>query len=127
MVIGGMLLVLIVVILLLGRFYPGSGADALDWKPTRSPEAEAHSEEEDLDQMLAATNARRARRGAEPLTEESLRRRVADDERALSARREALTADREVEQVLAAKNERRVARGHRPVTLDEFKQSRGLG
>jgi len=122
-----MLLVLIVVILLLGRFYPGSGADVLDWKPTRSPESEAHGEEEDLDQMLAATNARRARRGAEPLTEESLRRRVADDERALSARREALMADGEVEQMLAAQNERRVAHGRRPVTLDEFKQSRGLG
>lgn len=122
-----MLLALVVVILLLGRFYPGSGADVLDWKPTRSPEVEAQNDVDDLDQMLAAANARRARRGAEALTHEGLRRRVADDERALSERREAYMADREVEQLLAVSNERRVARGQPPVSLDEYKKSHGLG
>ena len=34
---GGVLL-LLVALLLLGRFYPGSGARQLDWRPTRSPE-----------------------------------------------------------------------------------------
>ncbi len=122
-----MLLVLVVVILLLGRFYPGSGTDVLDWKPTRSPEVEAQNEADDLDQMLAAVNARRARRGAGALTHEGLRRRVADDERGLSERREASMADREVEPMLVVSNERRVARGQPPVGLDEDKKSLGLG
>lgn len=63
------------------------------------------------------------RRGAEPLTEEGVRRRVADDERALGERREAYLAGREIEQLLAAKNERRVARGEPPVTLGEYQKT----
>ena len=27
--------------LMIGKLYPGSGADVIDWKPTRSPEVEA--------------------------------------------------------------------------------------
>ena len=33
-------------IVLLGRFYPGSGAEQLDWRPTRSPELEARVRED---------------------------------------------------------------------------------
>ena len=43
----------------LGRWYPGSGAEQVDWKPTRSPELEAELELDDVDQMLEAQNARR--------------------------------------------------------------------
>src|SRR5437764_7476972 len=57
------LVVLIGALLALGRFYPGSGADVLDWKPTRSLETEAELELDDVDQMLAAQNERRRRRG----------------------------------------------------------------
>ena len=54
--------VLVVVLLLLGRFYPGSGAEQLDWHPTRSPEVEAQNEIDDLDQMRDAVDRlRRAR------------------------------------------------------------------
>jgi hypothetical protein len=34
----GMLAFIVVVLVLLARGYPGSGADLVDWKPTRSPE-----------------------------------------------------------------------------------------
>ena len=51
-------------ILLLGLYSPRSGADVLDWRPTRSPEAEAENELDDVAQMLAASNALRRRRGA---------------------------------------------------------------
>ena len=58
------LLGLIAVFLLIGFFYPGSGADVLDWKPTRSPELEAENEVDDVAQMIAAQNEMRRRRGA---------------------------------------------------------------
>ena len=68
----GLFVGLIVLILLLGRFHPRSGAQILDWAPTRSPEAAAQGELDDLAQMLAGVNARRRARGARELTEHGL-------------------------------------------------------
>jgi hypothetical protein len=65
----------------LGKWYPGSGAEQVDWRPTRSPEVEAQLELEDVDQMLEAQNARRRATGRPELTEEDVRARVAEDER----------------------------------------------
>jgi hypothetical protein len=76
---GGVALLLIV-LLLLGRFYPGSGARQLDWRPTRSPELEVQNEIDDVDQMREAVNRRRRARGEAELTEEALRARVAEDQ-----------------------------------------------
>jgi hypothetical protein len=70
---------LLVVLLALGRFYPGSGAKQLDWRPTRSVELEVQNEIDDVDQMREAINARRRARGEEELTEETVRARVAED------------------------------------------------
>jgi hypothetical protein len=75
---GGVLL-LLVALLLLGRFYPGSGAQQLDWRPTRSPELEVQNEIDDMDQMREAVNRRRRARGEAELTEHDLRERVAED------------------------------------------------
>ena len=75
---GGVAL-LLVVLLLLGRFYPGSGAQQLDWHPTRSPELEVQNEIDDIDQMREAVNRRRRARGRAELTEGDLRARVAED------------------------------------------------
>jgi hypothetical protein len=75
---GGVVL-LLVALLLLGRFYPGSGAQQLDWRPTRSPELEVQNEIDDMDQMREAVNRRRRARGEAELTEEHLRERVAQD------------------------------------------------
>jgi hypothetical protein len=74
-------LVLVGIFLALGRWYPGSGAEQVDWRPTRSPEVEAELELEDIDQMLEAQNARRRASGRRELTEEDVRAQVADDER----------------------------------------------
>lgn len=54
---------LFVTILLLGLFSKRSALEILDWKPTRSPEAEAESEADDIEQMVAAQNELRRRRG----------------------------------------------------------------
>ena len=75
---GGVAL-LLVALLLLGRFYPGSGAQQLDWRPTRSPELEVQNEIDDMDQMREAVNRRRRARGEAELTEEALHERVAED------------------------------------------------
>jgi hypothetical protein len=72
--------VIVGVLLLVGRMYPGSGADLLDWGPTRSYEDEAQLELDDVQQMLDAQNEYRRKRGAPELTEDEMRRRAAEDE-----------------------------------------------
>jgi predicted NUDIX family NTP pyrophosphohydrolase len=49
--------------LALGLASKRSALDILDWKPTRSPEAEAANEVDDVEQMVAAQNELRRRRG----------------------------------------------------------------
>jgi hypothetical protein len=73
--------VALVILLALGRWYPGSGAEQVDWRPTRSPEVEAELELDDVDQMLEAQNARRRASGRPERTEEDVRNQVAEDER----------------------------------------------
>ena len=75
-----MLAFLIGVLILVGHFYPGSGADLVDWKPTRSYEDEASLEQEDVQQMIDAQNEMRRRRGAPEMTEQELREKVTEDE-----------------------------------------------
>jgi hypothetical protein len=72
------LLFFIGVILLVGHFYPGSGADIVDWKPTRSYETEVQLEQDDVQQMLEAQNEMRRRRGLPDRTEDDV---SADTER----------------------------------------------
>ncbi|HEY5045686.1 MAG TPA: hypothetical protein VII53_07495 [Solirubrobacteraceae bacterium] len=47
-----------------GYPYRDHDADVLDWKPTRSPETEARLHSDEIDQLLAAQNELRRRRGA---------------------------------------------------------------
>jgi hypothetical protein len=84
-VVVGLFGLLIVLVLILGVYYPGTGADVLDWRPTRSPELEAQLELDDVDQMLEAQNERRRRTGRPELTLEDFERRVEED-RALRER-----------------------------------------
>ncbi len=77
----GALLVVFLIFLAIGKWYPGSGAAQVDWRPTRSPELEAELELEDIDQMLEAQNERRRASGRQELTEEQVRAQVEEDER----------------------------------------------
>ena len=61
-VFGGLMLFFVVTVLLLGAFSKRSARDYLDWKPTRSPEAEAQNE-------------MRRRRGAPEVTREEIEER----------------------------------------------------
>ena len=60
---------IVLVLVLLARAYPGSGADLVDWRPTRSYEDEARLETEDIQQMIEAQNEMRRRRGEPELTQ----------------------------------------------------------
>ena len=64
----GMVALIVGVLVLLARAYPGSGADLVDWRPTRSYEDEARLESEDIQQMIEAQNEIRRRRGKPDLT-----------------------------------------------------------
>ena len=76
----GMVALIVIVLVLLARAYPGSGADLVDWKPTRSYEDEAMLEEVDVQQMLDAQNAYRRRRGAQELTQADAHAMAREDE-----------------------------------------------
>jgi hypothetical protein len=108
----GGLLALILWVLLLGRFYPGSGLEQLGLRSAREiTESREELESEDLQQMLEAHNARRRARGQREVTVGDLEMQVQDDYNEQRRRREQLLADRELDQLLEATNARRRARG----------------
>ena len=76
----GMVGFIVLVLVLLARAYPGSGADLVDWRPTRSPELEAELEMTDVAQMIEAQNEMRRRRGKPDLTEQDAERMASEDE-----------------------------------------------
>jgi hypothetical protein len=120
------LVLLVAGLLALGRYYPGSGADVLDWKPTRSVETEAELELDDIDQMLAAQNERRRRRGERERSLEEIELGVAQSLHEQHARQadyrasleDSAEAARDLEELLAATNERRSRRGLPPLTAE---------
>ena len=71
-------------ILALGVWHPKTGAQILDWRPTRSAELEAQNDIDDVQQMIDAQNAIRRRRGLPDRDEEeiaeSVRRAVEGDD-----------------------------------------------
>jgi hypothetical protein len=77
----GIVLFMVGVLVLVGHFYPGTSADLVDWKPTRSPDLEVQNEIDDVRQMMEAQNEMRRRRGVPEMTETELQEKVAEDER----------------------------------------------
>ena len=76
----GLVGLIVLVLVLVARAYPGSGADLVDWKPTRPHEAEAMLETDEVQQMIDAQNAYRRKRGAAELTEADAHRMAREDE-----------------------------------------------
>lgn len=120
---------LLIALLLIGHFYPGSGADVVDWKPTRSIETEIENEIDDVEQMLAAQNERRRRRGARPRSLDDVEMDIARERREQHARRQTYRAaqqdsaesERDLEQLLAATNARRRRRGEPTLTVEQYR------
>ncbi len=71
---------IVLVLVLLARAYPGSGADLVDWRPTRSYEDEARLEGQDIQQLIEAQNEMRRRRGERELTRADASRMAREDE-----------------------------------------------
>jgi hypothetical protein len=92
LIVAGGLVLMVLAVLALGQWYPGSGAEQLDWKPTRSPELEAENEIDDVAQMLEAQNERRRRRGAPERTEAEIAEEVSREQRAMRERAAAFRA-----------------------------------
>jgi hypothetical protein len=103
---------LIVGVWLLGKYYPGTGLEQLGMRSAREiVETRERLDAEDLEQMLAAHNARRRARGESEVTVADLEQRVMEDFGEMQRRREAYLADRELDEMLEATNARRRARG----------------
>ena len=83
----------LIAILLLGLYHPKSGAEILDWKPTRSPELEVQNDIDDLEQMISAQNALRERHGKAPRSEEEIEEQVRRHKAEMDAYSERYWAD----------------------------------
>jgi hypothetical protein len=75
----GLPLVFLAIAMLAGYLHQDGYAELLDWKPTRSPQREVELELSDVDQMLAAQNRHRRRRGAPERTLEEVTERACAD------------------------------------------------
>jgi hypothetical protein len=126
LIISGGMAALIIALLAIGRFYPGTGAEVLDWKPTRSIETEVELEIDDVAQMLEAQNERRRRRGERERSLEEVEGQVAADLREQHRRHDERVAEQEAEredlrQLLELKNERRRRRGQPEISAEELR------
>jgi hypothetical protein len=132
----GGLVALILWIWLLGKYTPGSGLEQLGLKSARQiVETREALDAEDLEQMLAAHNARRRRRGQAEMTVGDLEERVMEDVRErrqwrqqyLAERRQEDLENRELDQLLDVTNARRRARGLPERTREEARREFGGG
>ena len=97
---------------LLARHYPGNGLDQVGLKSAREiTEKREALEAEDLDQMIAAHNARRRAKGEPEVTVAEYELGVANDLREHHRRHEESLADRELDELLEATNAHRRKRG----------------
>ena len=113
---------LFVFIVLLGLFYPGSGADQVGWRPTRSPELEYQNDIDDLAQMQEAVNMRRRARGAPELTAVSLHAEIVEEQRAQVLRGDGAGVEQDIAEMLALVNARRERKGEAPLTREELER-----
>jgi hypothetical protein len=128
LILAGGLAALILWIWLLGKHYPGNGLEQVGLRSARQiTETRESLEAEDLQQMLAAHNARRKARGEREVTVADLELRVMEDASEQRRRRDQYLADRELDQLLEATNERRRARGLPERTREQAQRELGSG
>jgi hypothetical protein len=124
----GGLAALILWIWLLGKYDPGSGLEQLGLKSAREiTESREALDAEDLEQMLAAHNARRRARGESEVSVSDLELRVIEDVAEQQRRRDRYLTDRELDELLEATNARRRARGLPERTRDQAREEFGGG
>ncbi len=99
LIVTGAMVLLVLWILALGLWHPKTGADILQWKPTRSPEVEAQNDIDDVAQMIAAQNELRAKHGKAERRSEDLEEEVRRHQREMSDYAEAYWADQKQSRV----------------------------
>lgn len=126
MAIAGLLVGLVLVLVLVGRKAPGSGLEQLGWKSERELlERREALEAEDVEQMVAARNARRRARGQREESLEEVELQVMDDVSEQRRRHEAYLADRDLEGLLEATNARRRSKGLPERTREDVRREFG--
>jgi hypothetical protein len=124
--IAGLLVGLVLVLVLVGRKAPGSGLQQLGWKSERELlERREALEAEDVEQMVAARNARRRARGQREESLEEVEMQVMDDVSEQRRRHEAYLADCDLEELLEATNARRRSKGMPERTREDVRQEFG--
>jgi hypothetical protein len=118
----------VLVVWLLGRFYPGTGLEQIGLRSAREiTETREELDAEDLDQMLSAHNARRRARGERELTNAEIEQRVMGEIAAQQRSQEEYLADRDLDQLLEATNARRRRRGLPERTKEQVRAEFGRG
>ncbi|MEI7692231.1 MAG: hypothetical protein WCJ50_06870 [Actinomycetes bacterium] len=115
------IVLLVTAVVLIGILFPGSGADQLDWRQTRSAELEFTNEIDDLEQMEAAVNAKRRARGAAEISHVELKAEI--DREMAGIHEDPKLEQEDLAQLLEARNSRRRKRGEAEQTLEEFERS----
>lgn len=124
----GLLVGLVLVLVFIGRKAPGSGLEQLGWKSAREVmERREALDAEDVEQMVAARNARRRARGEREETLQDVEMRVMGDISEQTRRREAYLADRDLEELLEATNARRRSKGLPERTREDVRREFGPG
>lgn len=122
----GAIAALVLWVWLLGKYFPGSGMEQLGLRTARQITEDREAlEAEDLNQMLAAHNERRRRRGKPAVTVADLELQVANDLNEQRRRRENYLADRDLDELLEVTNARRRARGEPERTRAELRREFG--
>jgi arsenate reductase len=93
LIVTGGMVALILWVLALGLWHPKTGADVLQWKPTRSAEVEFQNDIDDVAQMVAAQNELRARHGKTGRSEEEVEADVRRHQREMADYAAAYWAD----------------------------------
>jgi len=130
LLVGGILWVILV-----GKFSSRRGLEeAMGWKSGREVmERREALDAEDVNQMIAARNARRRARGEREVTLEEMEYKVSQElreqrersERYLADRREQQLNDRDLQELLEATNARRRARGEAERTREQAQSEFG--
>jgi hypothetical protein len=120
--------VVFVFVFALGKVHEGSSLDQFGLRSAREiMETREALDAEDLDQMLAAHNARRRARGEAELSVEDIELQVMHDRAEQARRRDALMAERELDELLEATNARRRAKGLPERTREDVRREFGRG
>jgi hypothetical protein len=118
--------VTVLAVYLVGRYYPGSGLDQIGQRTAREiVEQREALEADDLEQMLAAHNARRRARGEAEVTTAELELRVVQDLNEQRRRAERYMADLLNDPLVEASNARRRARGAPVRTREDVRKEFG--